>query len=384
MAVYKVAQDVEADDKLIGPFSFRQFVYLIIVALAAGLAWGLSRIAVPLFILPTPIILFFGALALPLRKDQPMEIYLAAMVSFYLKPRKRLWIPDGIESLIQITAPKVVEVQRTKDLSQTEAARRLGYLADIADTGGWAIRRTTDPFMNTAMNNDAWFAAQQAEDILDNSGGVAQNFGTMIAQSDERRRQEMVARMQQPATPAAPQPVAPAVPMIADPYAALGQQQQPEQQAAQYATPVQPQPVVQQPGVPAVDPATMSVQPQLPVAAPQTPTAFPQQPVLHPEPAIQPRFDPYPTSIRQSVIQPLSEQQQPIVPIPTQPIAQSTPAALAPIENTPPSTSEKELSPDIISLANNSDLSIETIQREADRIKKKAELDDQEVFISLH
>ncbi|TAL14698.1 hypothetical protein EPN95_02230, partial [Patescibacteria group bacterium] len=34
MAQYKVPQDVEADDKLIGPFSFRQFVYLIIVALS--------------------------------------------------------------------------------------------------------------------------------------------------------------------------------------------------------------------------------------------------------------------------------------------------------------------------------------------------------------
>ena len=34
MAEYKVAQDVEAEDKLIGPFSFRQFIYLIIVAIA--------------------------------------------------------------------------------------------------------------------------------------------------------------------------------------------------------------------------------------------------------------------------------------------------------------------------------------------------------------
>ena len=205
MAVYKVAQDVEADDKLIGPFSFRQFVYLIVVALAGALAWGLSRIFVPLFIIPLPIILFFGALALPLRKDQPMEIYLAALVSFYLKPRKRLWSPDGIESLIEITVPKTIEVQRTKDLSQTEAERRLGYLADIADTGGWAIRHTTDPLMNTAMNNDAWYAAQQTEDILDSSGGVSQSFDTMIAQSDQRHRQQMINAMHQQ-TAATPQP----------------------------------------------------------------------------------------------------------------------------------------------------------------------------------
>ena len=109
MAVYKVAQDVEAEDKLLGPFSFRQFIYLIIVVIAIALAWGLSRLFIPLAIIPLPIILFFGALALPLRKDQPMEIYLAAILSFYLKPRKRLWIPDGIEQLV--LAPWFCDIQ---------------------------------------------------------------------------------------------------------------------------------------------------------------------------------------------------------------------------------------------------------------------------------
>lgn len=40
MASYKVPQDVEADDKLIGPFSFRQFIYLGIAAL--GIAIGIN------------------------------------------------------------------------------------------------------------------------------------------------------------------------------------------------------------------------------------------------------------------------------------------------------------------------------------------------------
>ena len=110
MAVYKVPQDVEADDKLLGPFSFRQFIYLLIVAGAGFLAWGLSRLFLPLAVLPLPIIFFFGLLALPLRKDQPMEIYMAAIVSFYLKPRRRLWVPDGIQSMVEITAPKTTEV----------------------------------------------------------------------------------------------------------------------------------------------------------------------------------------------------------------------------------------------------------------------------------
>lgn len=318
MAVYKVPQDVEADDKLLGPFSFRQFIYLLIVAGSGFLAWGLSRLFLPLAVLPLPVILFFGLLALPLRKDQPMEIYMAAIVSFYLKPRRRLWVPDGIQSMVEITAPKTTEVQRTKDLSQYEAEQRLSYLADIVDTGGWAVRGVAHPDANSAMQTDAYFEAQQTVDILDDNGGVAQSIDTMITQSDTKRRQEIIERIthQAPAPVAVPTP-APVQPVV-NPYTTL-----------QPATP-DPQPAA------IVDP---------PVA-----------------------FNPYPASMHQSVVKPLSEQ----------------PAAVAPPAPATTTTSEKPLSPDIINLANNADLSIETIAHEAKRIQQKEQqLNDDEVVISL-
>jgi hypothetical protein len=288
--------------------------------MAMALAWGLSRIFIGLIIIPLPIIIFFGALALPLRKDQPMEIYLAAIVSFYLKPRRRLWIPDGVESLVEIISPKVAEVQRTKDLSQCEAERRLSYLADIADTGGWAIRHSADPFVGaTPLATDAFYAAQQTEDVLGEEGGIAHSFEAMINQSDERRKQEMLARMhQQPA------------------FSPPAQQQ--------------PEPVM--------------IQQASPVASPQNIT----------DPSI--TFNPYPTEIHQRVINPIGSTplQQPAQP----------PASPKPIDDTPITTSEKPVSPDIISLASNPDLSIETIQREASRIQHKQDLDDgDEVVISL-
>ena len=333
MAVYKVAQDVEADDKLIGPFSFRQFVYLIIVAMAIGLAWALSRLFIGLAIIPLPIVLFFGALALPLRKDQPMEIYMAAIVSFYLKPHRRLWQPDGIESLVEITAPKVVEVQRAKNLSQTEAERRLSYLADIADSQGWAIRHVAQPTAGSAMFTDAYFSAQQTEDVLDENGGIARNLNVMIDQADAKRHQDMLARMQQPSTV----PVQPVViPPVTDPYAALA-----------------------------------------------------SQPTTSSSPSVQ--FDPYPTEIHQAVINPLeSVGQLASVPI-IQPVPAPNPVALRPLPsrqiepaNAPAATSETTIPPDIINLANNTDLSIETIQREANRIQHQRDEDEgEEVVISL-
>jgi len=338
MAVYKVPQDVEADDKLIGPFSFRQFIYIIIAVIAGALAWGLAQLFIPLAIIPIPIVIFFGILALPLRKDQPMEIYLAAVVAFHMKPKKRLWQPDGIQSLVQITAPKVVEVIRSKDLSQDEADKRFTYLADIVDTRGWAVRGTAMP-QDTAMRNEVYTEAQQTTDVLDRNSGVAQSFDTMINQSTTKRRDELVQRMQY---------------------------QQPQPQEKLYTTPP-----------PLQDPYTTLQNPSTP----------------QPDPNIQVNYDPYPNAIHQRVISPIGEEppqpelQQPIEPTPPASQEYTSPeAAVAQAyqpENQPASTSNEVVSPDIINLANNSDLSIETLAHEANRIHQKEESSDDEVVISL-
>lgn len=223
MAVYKVPQDVEADDKLIGPFSFRQFIYLIVVAISGAGAWGLSHIFIPLAIIPLPIIIFFAALALPLRKDQPMEAYLSAVVSFYfLKSRKRFWQPDGIDSFVTIIPPKDAERILTKDLDETEATRRLSYLADLVDTHGWAIRGAgTVP--DTSISTDLYYESQQAPDMMDRTTPAAQALTKQLTDDQDDQRQEAIAGMQ--AAAQAPQPqqahaqqsvVAPQVAPVAD------------------------------------------------------------------------------------------------------------------------------------------------------------------------
>ena len=174
MAVYKVPQDVEADDKLIGPFSFRQFIYLIIVFISGAGAWGLAQLFPALAIIPLPIIIFFAALALPLRKDQPMEAYLSAVVSFYfLKSRKRFWQPDGIDSFVTIIPPKNADRILTKNLTEDEATQRLSYLSDLVDTHGWAIRGA-GAAPDNSISRDLYYESQQAPDMMDSSSPQAQ------------------------------------------------------------------------------------------------------------------------------------------------------------------------------------------------------------------
>jgi hypothetical protein len=200
MAVYKVPQDVEADDKLIGPFSFRQFIYLIIVAVAGFVAYILSQIFIGLVIIPLPVMIFFLVLALPLRKEQPLELYFAAMVRFFLKPKLRMWIPDGSVALVEITAPKAIEEIRTKGLGQDEARDRLSYLAQVMDSRGWAAKGVAAPA--APAQPDPWFTQVPGavEDVMDENTNVSRSFDSMLAQKDAQLRQQSMERMKQVAS----------------------------------------------------------------------------------------------------------------------------------------------------------------------------------------
>ena len=339
--MYKVPQDVEAEDKLLGPFSFRQFVFLIIAIIALGAAYILGRILLPLGLIPVPIALFFGALALPLRKDQPMDVYLAAIISFILKPKKRLWQPDGIEYLVEVTAPKIEERTYGNGYNQEEVQRRLSYLANLVDSRGWAIRGINNP--NSSMQADLYNEAQAAFDPLDETGATAQNITNLINQSDARRRQAMIQTMssaQQTATD--------------------------DLQGVSYTDDQSSQ-------SPGSNSSASNTQPDQTSVLDDS-ASVDQESDIEQSIASSMKAGPYPT-MRQSTLIPLDE-------IPVQPAAEaSAPTA-------PPQTSLDSVSPAIMDLArNHSDFSVQTIQRVANEIEqreKKAKETEGEVVISLH
>ena len=191
MAQYKVPQDVEADDKLLGPFSFRQFVYLLIAGGLIALAVALFQIFPLLAIIPLPPVLLLAALALPLKKDQPMETYLAALVSYYLKPHTRTWMPGQKESTIEITAPKVVEETRTRDISGEEATHRLSFLADIVDTEGYAIKGMGP----SRVNEEIVTEANTTSDIFETTH--FNNLENTIAKDENERHAEVIKEMKE-------------------------------------------------------------------------------------------------------------------------------------------------------------------------------------------
>lgn len=385
MAVYKVPQDVEADDKLIGPFSLKQFIFLIVAAISGALSYILGTIVFPLFLIPLPVAIFFIVLALPLKKDQPMEVYLAALISFYLKPKRKIWVADGIDRLVEITYDNMQSLNvPTRDLTFEQAQERLAFLADVVDSKGWAVKDA-----NSSINRDVLNEANSIADIHDSSAPINRAFNDMIQRSDLERKNKIITRMKEETLNKTP------VISEAEIKESLSTPNIPIQTTVHPTQFEKPKSsafdVYQVPDVPVEAPRIItrsdSVRPKpithqtprstqpLPVQTQPQPQvqAEPTQPVLAPvpEPQLQPVPQPQPVQVTYNSVP--SPNMNPLPsPAPVNPEAMNT------ITNQP--------SPDIISLAtNHDDLSVETIAAQARRLNSNKEIlgGEDEVVISL-
>ncbi len=210
MAEYKIPQDVEADDKFLGPLSFKQFIYGGIVASCLYFCFlSIKSGAGFLVVLFAPIILVAGFLAFPWSREQPTEIWLAARFRFLIKPRIRIWNQSGVKELVTITAPKTLPRTYTDGLSVNEVTSRLSGLADLLDSRGWAIKNATSsytPTPNQTQSTDRLFDlaapsmssdASGANDVLDETRNqTAIHFEAMIKDSEQRHRQDVLHKIE--------------------------------------------------------------------------------------------------------------------------------------------------------------------------------------------
>lgn len=213
MAQYKVIQDIEAEDKLLGPLSLRQFIYAGIAALLGYLSFiAISKGAVFLLIIFVPPMLFCMFFAWPWSPDQPTEVWALARIRFFLKPRRRIWDQSGMKDLVTVTAPKMIEKTITDGLSQIEVRSRLSALADTIDSRGWAVKNanvniSTTPAASTELSDRLIPQAtmpqpvndldiQAGDDMLDaQNNPIAQQFDQMIEASSKNYREKLMQKI---------------------------------------------------------------------------------------------------------------------------------------------------------------------------------------------
>lgn len=385
MAVYKVIQDVEAEDKLVGPLTLRQFIYAFV---AVGLGYlcfflivhGAAIVTPPLLL----VVVACGFFAFPWGRDQPTELWALAKVRFYFKARRRVWDQSGVKQLVTITVPKKVRINYTNGLSQTEVKSRLQALADTLDSRGWAVRNANPTSPNQVVQaignqSDRLVVAapapvpaietdvQDADDVMDSTNNpIAKQFDAMITASAQTHRQQIIDSIQQtvPAPASSPQPASPSGRWF------LGQPMRPSIGTPQNAVTFNEQVVT-----------------PTPVPATSSDGVTPDEEELIKKLDMQEKATAV-TYAHLHTIQPLSVAAS-MQPPPQQ---QTTPAVAAqPATQSPPPTPQTSSAPQtgasvtqssgtgILDLAGNNDLNVATIAREAQKRRPQ-----DEIVISLH
>ncbi|MDB5170377.1 MAG: hypothetical protein JWO35_71 [Candidatus Saccharibacteria bacterium] len=367
MATYKLMQDIEAEDHILGPLSLRQFIFALIAVFNFYICFiCVTKGVAFLLILFLPPGLFFGFFAMPFGKDQPTEVWALAKLRFWFKPRKRIWDQSGVKELVTITVPKKIERVLTNGLDQDQVQSRLKALASTIDSRGWAIKnvsvnayvqatqfatvssdRLIDP--STVPRAVPSYEVLPADDVLDEvNNPIARQFDQMITKSSQEHRQQLVNQLNAPA----PQPTQQQAAAPAD-YWFMNQQDATSRANA----------TINQPDLIPLPPMPSTTQPTVnPIAQAQDATAD--------ETAMAARFKAHNASQQASnshlrTLQPLDAQ-------PQTPVNISAAPAMTP-----------QTDPAILNLANNNDLNVATLAREAYKVKNNDEPPQDEVVISL-
>jgi hypothetical protein len=221
MGQYKVPQDVEAEDKLIGPLSLRQFIYVIIGVVWAGLMFFILRPnnspspAVNytiMAVLIIPITGFFLLLGFGKRQEQSFEKYFVALVRFYFVPRVRVWDKDlSTVELIreEAAAPEIITEKNVSKSSLEQLALVMdthGFMKDptiqLQDEANQAAaysQRVINPqqIAGNAGNQSRTLQVTQQDDVLDAANPRSTQVNELLQNEEANIHQQALERLRQ-------------------------------------------------------------------------------------------------------------------------------------------------------------------------------------------
>ena len=95
---YQVPQFIEVEDKIFGPLTLKQFIYLVGSAALSYFVYALTSSFLPIFIiliLVAPILAFGAALAFYKLNNKPLINVVEAAIKFYIGSKLYIWKKEG-------------------------------------------------------------------------------------------------------------------------------------------------------------------------------------------------------------------------------------------------------------------------------------------------
>ena len=217
MSQYKVPQDVEAEDHILGPLTLKQFIYAIVAVAWGGLWFVILKHVIILYaIVALPVILIFLLLAFYKRDGQNFEQLLIALVGFFANSRKRIWRKEEVVESFHVEAAKPHE--EVSQRSPADVRAELSRLGEMADARGINKPTLTYPLPAQILSDSvAPYAVapppiieEPATDMYDiSTSPLAANLNQLIEQAAADVKTEAMAQMTAKitATPAKDAPI---------------------------------------------------------------------------------------------------------------------------------------------------------------------------------
>ncbi|MFH1405353.1 MAG: PrgI family protein [Patescibacteria group bacterium] len=133
---FVVPQFIDAEDKIFGPITVRQFVILMTAALIDGALYKLLSFT-KFFILAVIIVVFAGILAFVRINGMPFHFFILNLIQTLRRPGLRVWDKRYTEKELQaFMNEEAPEIPQHAPHKQAMSASRLQELTLVVDTGG--------------------------------------------------------------------------------------------------------------------------------------------------------------------------------------------------------------------------------------------------------
>lgn len=130
---FKVPQNIDLEDKIVGPLTLIQFLYVLGGGVVDYLLFLSFHMTFLFWVLAIPIAVIALALAFLKIQDQPLSHFIKAGIIYLGKPKKRLWLRTGLVKPVVFAVQKKekkVVIPPKRKIEKSELER----LAQMLDT----------------------------------------------------------------------------------------------------------------------------------------------------------------------------------------------------------------------------------------------------------
>ena len=185
---YKVPQNIDIEDKVIGPLTLKQFIYLmvgggILFVIRFSLPKALGFLFMPIALLVGG---FFLALAFFRPGDRPFEVYLFSIIAAITRPKKRIWKKEGLKASRQ---PSAVSHQE-KPIEKEVTSEDLEKLAFIVDSGGFEDELKSKGLITAMQQAPKLKESTELTDTIAPSEAPSESLKNLLEMAREKIRGE--------------------------------------------------------------------------------------------------------------------------------------------------------------------------------------------------